>query len=139
LLPTSRTPVTPLATRSGSVHLPARVRCVCASQKPGSRYVPDASTIYEPGGIRVDCAGPTASMRLPEMITVTPECAIPASTSTTLTPVIAIAVEFPRIAGRTWEHATEVSSKTGVKALKVRCIQVTEMRGTDNSRTEICH
>ena len=90
-LPMSRTPVTPLAMKSGSEISRAsgnqspNTRCTCMSQSPGMRKRPRLFTIGALRGCFADLLGSTEAMRLPSRTTVCSACKAPVRTSTTVT------------------------------------------------------
>ena len=75
-LPMSRTPVMPLAMKSGSVtSLPPGTQSpknvwMCMSQRPGIRNLPAPSTTRAPAGTLLPPVRPTAAMRSPWITTV---------------------------------------------------------------------
>ena len=95
-LPMSRTPVIPLAMKSGSVtSLPPGTQSpknvwMCMSQRPGMRNFPFPSTARAPFGIFVLPDSPTAAMRSPSMTTVMFGFVGPPVVSMTVTLVMAM-------------------------------------------------
>ncbi|PYP40017.1 MAG: hypothetical protein DMD43_09470 [Gemmatimonadetes bacterium] len=82
----SRTPVIPLATSSGRkcASSPGIAAWTCMSQRPGLRYLPEASITRAPRGAVTPASAPSAVMRPFSTTTVMPGTARPCSTSMTV-------------------------------------------------------
>src|SRR5687767_8859324 len=83
LLPRSRTPVTPLATRTGSALAVVQLRWTCMSHRPGMRNWPRPSTTFAPFGAAPPCS--TVAMRPSRTTTVMSARGGPPAVSMTVT------------------------------------------------------